>query len=530
MIRNSFSKRLLSFYFVGIVLFGSLSVLSFPVSTRAQTIPGVPSVVFDPWVTIQSTISAVANGTTAAVSTAAQTKGYTLDPLAWAVAKAALQAIVKSTVNWVNNGFNGSPAYVTNLDTTLLSVSNASADSFLRQLATNGAIRSPFQNQIANAVGNNYNTNTNGGFFAANPFTLGQVSSDPAAFLRGGSGFEDGGWDAWLSASMNPQNNPYGATILANNALNGQVAQAVATQQTQLNWAKGFLSWKGSCGATGSASSGAAPGSICKSDNDCAGTLACISGRCSIDPTLDATSLSTSDKCLAYNIQTPGTVIESQLEKALGSGVDTLVSAHTFDEMINATLAQLMNQVVGSTGLFGLSQPSATTGNTAYFNQTDTTQAGINTSLSSNFSATLATELSGVQAYQSEWNTINTAAQAARTALAASSCSSAQSTITNMVQPVIDQATAAISKAASLISSIQSIQSSLAQSTPANATAVLSNASTANSTVTSNLPSPSEDSYAQAQSVSGTNANGTPTLLSQMNQIAQQAQACVAAH
>ncbi len=496
-----------------------IAIMSFPSPTQAQFIaPGTP---------VYDSLNYIINGITSGATVAMQTKGVTLDPLAWAVAKAALQAVVMSTVNWVNNGFNGSPAYVTNLNYTLLSVSNAAADSFIQQLSSNGAIRSPFQNLIAYSVANNYNRYANGGYFASNPFTLGQVSSNPAAFLQGGNGFQYGGWDAWLSTAMNPSNNPYGTAIQASNALNGNTADAVATQQVELNWAKGFLSWKGSCGATGSATSGAPQGTACTTNDTCAGTLACIAGRCAIDQSLDATSLSTSDKCLSYNIQTPGTVIESQLEKSLGSGIDTLVSAHTFDELVNSVLSQMINQVVGNTGLFGLSQAMATTGNTAYFNQSDPTQAATNASLSSQFSTTLTSELNGLNSYQSEWQTINNAALAAKNALLSSKCPvDNQATIDNTVQPVIDQSSTAISKASSLINSINSIQSTLSQSTAATATTDLSNASTANSVVTASLPSVSDTSYAAAQSVTGNDANGSPTLISQMNQIAQQAQSC----
>jgi hypothetical protein len=91
------------------------STISFPQRAHA-----FGALVHDP-------INYIVNGLTAASSVAEKVKGYSLDPIAWMVAKAALQSVVKSTINWINSGFNGSPAFVTDLQQKLLDVGDAQA-------------------------------------------------------------------------------------------------------------------------------------------------------------------------------------------------------------------------------------------------------------------------------------------------------------------------------------------------------------------------------------------------------------------
>ncbi len=110
---------------------------------------------------------AASTGTTAITSQFQLLKGTSLDPIAWAVSKAVLQSVVNSTVKWINSGFNGSPAFATNLSKTLQAVGDTQANLFIQQLTSNSAIKSPFQSQVASAVSSNYLQST-----AANGFLV----------------------------------------------------------------------------------------------------------------------------------------------------------------------------------------------------------------------------------------------------------------------------------------------------------------------------------------------------------------------
>jgi hypothetical protein len=502
--RSVFFVRAISIL-LGIIILGPFSIVVVPEKAHAQLPVTVTSSVTGALNLIKNTLTAIATGSIAASSgltavTSVNTlaKDTILDPIAWAVSKAILQSVVNSTVNWINHGFNGAPGFATNLNSTLQAVGDTAANNFISQLATNGSIKSPFQTQIANAVSTNYLQSTGkNGFFAQNAFTLNQASPNPTAFLAGN--FSQGGWNAWMSAITNPQNNPYGAYALASAGVSQQVAGAQNTQKTELNWGQGFLSSRGNCPTT--TTGGSSTGS---------------SG---------ATSLSQNSTCQSTSIQTPGSIISGQLNKALGSGVDTLVTAHQFDEIVGALLGQLTNAVIGSGGsgggLAGLSQPSSATGGTTYFAQTDSSQAAINATLSTNFAATISGQLTAIQQFQTEWNAINSAAQTALSDLSSpGTCyPSPQNAITTIVQPVINQAATSLSQAASSITALQKIQAELpSASSTADQTAALTQASTDYSSISGTLPTPQQLQNAQTQSVFDATST-SPSLITQMNTV-----------
>ena len=398
-----------------------------------------------------------------------------LNPIAWALAKSVLQSVVKSTVSSVNKGPNGTPQFTTNLSATLQAVSDTQANSFISQLATNGAINSPYQTAVASAVGNNYlKSSGSNGFFNSNPFTLNQVSQNPTAFYSGAI-TQNGGLNAWESAWSNPANNPFGATELATNALGTQVTAAKQNQQAELNFGQGFASSRGKCTTTTTGGT----------------TQKTTTGSTGSPVASLLTSLSPNSTCQSSPIQTPGSTIKASLDKALGSGVDTLVSAHTFDEIVTSILGQLINQAVsGPGGLAGTTQPSGasagTTGTTptagsTYFDQTDPNQTTINSNLNTTFSNTIASQISSLQQFQTQWTTINGAAIAAKNALSTSTCyPNVSTTISGTVQPVINEAATSLAQAAAGITALQNIQNQVtaASQNSSNQASAMSNADT----------------------------------------------------
>src|SRR5262245_61869411 len=72
---------------------------------------------------IQNTISAVENH-------AETVKEYILDPLVTLLARTILQSLMRSVINWANNGFEGSPAFVTDLKNNLRNLGDYVAGAF----------------------------------------------------------------------------------------------------------------------------------------------------------------------------------------------------------------------------------------------------------------------------------------------------------------------------------------------------------------------------------------------------------------
>lgn len=380
----------------------------------------------------------VFNSLVTSVSTAAEkVLTYSLNGLAWEMANLAIESMTKSTVNWINSGFQGSPAFVTDLKQNLNGVSDAIAGRFFDELSATNLGSSPFQDRVLDSVRLGYYLRTSpDSFYTRYPYSLSQVSTDDRAFLRGD--FQQGGFNAWFSTVMNPENNPYGANMLANEALDNAIGSGISVRTQELNWSKGFLSWRGDCVAS--------------------------------DET-DTVSLTGADPCIEYEVRTPGSVIEDQLNGALDSGRERLIVADDFNEIISALLNQLVGQVLGGSegGLAGVSRPSSGGGSSFVDRATDPTlNPGNSRSTSAAFAATVADQRKILEAFQANWEKIRTAAEAARARCAGAGNPSPEE--------VIARAEEALVKAANGIAAYRDLEDRIAAANAAggNQTATIS--------------------------------------------------------
>ena len=250
-----------------------------------------------------------------------------LDGLVPVLRQALITTITNSIVEWINSGFDGAPAFVTDLNGFLDEVADNTELEFILGDEL-GFLCSPFQLQVrlALAVGRQP-------FHERVSCSLGEVSDNIEGFLSGD--FSQGGWPAWFRLHIDTRNSPYGAYASAKAELQGRKEAAVNEQLEQLRWGSGFFSKK-----------------------ECVGAES-IAGD-------DGIAIDTSTKagCNAsggeLEIVTPGAQINEQLGRVLGSGLEQLELADELDEIINALLAQLSQQIFTSAdGLRGLSNPSS---------------------------------------------------------------------------------------------------------------------------------------------------------------------------
>ncbi len=347
---------------MALLILAPSSAVFFP--RPAHALFGVGDIVLDPTNLIQTTFTAIAAG-------GLNTKEYILDTAVTLAAKATMAAIQRSTLNWINSGFQGSPAFVTNIRENLLRVGDAVAANFFDELAS-GIIDSPYQDEIATAVRTGYYLSTGGQFSIRNPFTLNQYSSDPDAFLRGE--FDQGGLDAWFSVVTQQQNNPYGAYQLALGELDQRLSSAEGRRITELNWGNGYRSLR-DCELQGGGSGG-------------------------------SVSLSEKDNCLESPITLLGTNIADQVNHTLGYPQDALVSADEINELLGALFTQLVSKVMGPGGLIGVSQPSSG-GGRGYLDQINQPQP-VQQPSGTTASTVTRTDL---LAYISNWGLLETAAE-----------------------------------------------------------------------------------------------------------------------
>lgn len=173
-----------------------------------------------------------------------------LDAIGWMVAKTAVNSLTQSIVNWINSGFEGSPAFVTDLNHNLSNLADAVAEDYIRGLDdvvmnnTGFSVRAPFQDQIARALREEYYRSTS---------TFGFDSRYPYRDCYEGRGFN---WNSYL-CQRDEANNPYGRYMLARNELFNALDQAAQNRLEEIRSGRGFLSWRGKCEQPGRSSGSA---------------------------------------------------------------------------------------------------------------------------------------------------------------------------------------------------------------------------------------------------------------------------------
>jgi hypothetical protein len=98
------------------------------------------SVISDPGNTAVNSVTAGNSGATAASTAVSASANYslwykdiTLDGILWAMAKQILSQMTTSIVNWINSGFEGSPAFVQDLEGFLLDTADQAFGEYLEE-------------------------------------------------------------------------------------------------------------------------------------------------------------------------------------------------------------------------------------------------------------------------------------------------------------------------------------------------------------------------------------------------------------
>ena len=270
--------------------------------------------------------------------------------IARTIAKVALNQITNSVVNWINSGFNGSPSFVQNPTAFFQATADQAAGQFIQSSALS-FLCSPFQLQIKIAIAQSY-ANRN-----ANSCTLTQVSNNITSFMRGN--FLSGNWAGMLSFTSVPTNNPYGAFLYGSIGLTGATNAATGQKQQDLAQGSGFLSFqqKQNCHTV--------------SEDQLGGNNVGPNKSFSELPGPNQPGQPTQYQVCDWVNTTPGTVIAHSLDSTLGSTLNELDVAKSFDEIINALITQLMTRTLQG----GLSNLSGAGGYASNFYSPDQLQA-----------------------------------------------------------------------------------------------------------------------------------------------------------
>ncbi|MDE2040887.1 MAG: hypothetical protein KGI59_00670 [Patescibacteria group bacterium] len=319
----------------------------------------------------------------------------TADGIAWQLAHVVLHELTTSVVNWINSGFNGSPAFLSNPQGFFLDVADQATGALIADTGPLAqALCSPFSLDIRlslalgqvqtdderyactlSTVIQAQNANlqrlssgqppvsvsvdqsaggatisdfqTGAAFHNSDQLSVnGQSIATIGGFFSGD--FSQGGWQGFLALATEPQNNPYGASLMAQSDLQMQILARQSAINNDLNRGAGFLSWQSCENVPVGGTSG----------NDYGGETG--SGV--------TNSIQTKQVC---QTETPGSVISASLNKQLGAPTDELNLTNEINEVVSALFSQLLTQVL-SHGLLSSSQPSMSGTNSisqSYVNQ-----------------------------------------------------------------------------------------------------------------------------------------------------------------
>ncbi len=315
---HSVSSSKLKNLFAGIFIIFTF-ILSIPQPAYAG------AVVHDPINYVPNWGSFVANGSITA-------KEYGADAIAWYAANLIIKKMASQTVNWINSGFKGNPAFVTDPGQFFLNAADNTASQFLSSKNLN-QICAPFNAEVRLALVRNYLASPSDHYTCS----LSILKNNYEQFAND---FSQGGWDAWLEMTQISSNNPYGSYVEARGSLFQKINAQSSKYSKQLEYGRGFLSYE-----------------KCKPGYEV--TQAQIDASGPMDDSNPYSGYKAGD-CYdnQVDVETPGSVIEGQLNQVLGSGNRRIEAADEIDEIISALLNQLMNKAIG--GLRGLSQKNTT--------------------------------------------------------------------------------------------------------------------------------------------------------------------------
>ncbi|MBI4118008.1 MAG: hypothetical protein HY455_00480 [Parcubacteria group bacterium] len=272
------------------------------------------SVVYDPTNWVENALSAANSVTQVARANAEWIKEYVFDPIAFALINSIIRQMTANIIDWINSGFDGNPAFITDLDRHLTNACYGTFDDFVNELGSTRGLNSRSQILLARSI----------------------ALTDPCATIRGGDllspniaeeafaqflfDFRYGGTERFVRMVLWGQNNAYGRYLIASNEASRRLDINRQSELERLGWGDGFLEWK-EC-------------TTVQWDNP-------------DTPEVDAPR----QRC---ETATPGKVVEHQLNDTLDSNKRRIEIADEIDEIITALMTQLTEQALAG-GLRALS-------------------------------------------------------------------------------------------------------------------------------------------------------------------------------
>ncbi len=244
-----------------------------------------------------------------------------------------IKTFTASTVQWINSGFQGSPAFVTNPGEFFADYGDIVAGQMIQELGPVGQILcSPFDLDIKIALSFGFGLNLGsqpGRYSSYVGCRLSDVQANMYRAFTSGVWGGSTGWSNWISIS-HPRNNSMSVYLSTQDAFSTRLSAELGLKSQEINLGRGFLNF-----------------------TECVEYSQIQVGPDNYEK----------GPCIREVTKTPGSVIEGQLQQALPSGLRKIEMADEIDEIMRALtdqLSQVLTKgVFSGAGLLGQSQPSS---------------------------------------------------------------------------------------------------------------------------------------------------------------------------
>lgn len=309
-------------------------------------------------------------------------KEFVGNKLAVMIANQLIQRMTASVVNWINTGFEGSPAFLTNPEGFFTDVGDQITGELLEKTGALSQLCSPFsfdlrlnialnqayssgnkryQCTLSTIINNSKNSVNNIGRNSGIILTGSADGTTISNFVNGD--FSQGGWSGFIAYTTEAQNNPIGAWIMADSDLHSKIDQKKSAVNSDLNRGQGFLSWPKCTDVTAGYVSGQYDGgelglSVAQEQQlRQFGERTVVTGQTDLGKSTSIKKVKDKNGVVAYKsceVQTPGSMLAGSLQKQLNIPADKLVLVKTISDSIDAITGALVNQMF-TQGLAALS-------------------------------------------------------------------------------------------------------------------------------------------------------------------------------
>lgn len=267
-------------------------------------------------------------------------KECVLDAIVTLLKETLIRKVTNSIVTWINSGFEGSPAFVTNIDQFLLDTADEAFGAYIYNNENFAFLCAPFQYDIRFAVALNYSTSQ-----YRPQCTLSQIVDNVETAIDDLSVEWD--WDVYETIATDPQGNIFSAYLDVQEDSDNFISTEIQKNRDDVARGNGFLSFeKCEDKATGR-------------NFNSIGVAGATSG---VDRGQDAEGQDLPDGVKGAGVEceivTPGSVIQGTLQNTIDQELNRLGFADEINEIIGALIGQLSQQAlgIGGGGVRGLSE------------------------------------------------------------------------------------------------------------------------------------------------------------------------------